>query len=284
MSSTTNHNTRPKVTSQPVENTVFHGDGREPALLKHLQSRRSELQGSSDAVLEAIDLYGENSYLMNVGKHKGSEVEKVIAEARPAKVLELGTYVGYSSLRFARHVKSAFPDAVTPDKWATAGDKQKAGYICLEYNQDYADVARGVLDIGGVGEFAKIIVGASSDSIKNLREIVGLGPNEIFDFLFLDHLKPLYTPDLQAMEQLGLVGPGTTIVADNVIKPGNPPYLKYVRGSLADRKAWFSEKGGEWEGKGVPELKYESRLFKSWDPYTAEEDAVEITVCKGLEQ
>jgi catechol O-methyltransferase len=292
MSSSSSKPARPTATSQPVEGTVFHGDGREPALLEHLQSRASELQGNSDAVLEAIDKFGETQYLMNVGKHKvrtssssrlhaspicicgticwfaaiaiphrlsylspsqGEEVEKVISDRKPLKVLELGTYVGYSSLRFARHIERNFPDAVGPDEWSSAKDgQQKAGYICLEYNPEYAKVARGVLDIGGVGKFGKvsgsvssathfspsgslerpcfqIIVGSSTESIGELRETLSLGPDETFDFLFLDHLKPLYTPDLQLLESLGLVGPGTTIVADNVVKPGSSFSFALIR-------------------------------------------------------
>jgi predicted O-methyltransferase YrrM len=40
--------------------------------------------------------------------------------------------------------------------------------------------------------------------------------------VFLDHCKPCLLPDLRRMEVLGLVAPGTVVVADNVIYPGAP--------------------------------------------------------------
>lgn len=138
-----------------------------------------------------------------------------------------------------------------------------------------------------------------------------------FDLVFLDHYKPLYTTDLKLLESLGLVGPGTTLVADNVLKPGNPPYLAYVRASPAQKRLALEqgksvlalypelarneseeqrkkarnmangyegqeqaveEKEGE---RGRPEWVYESRLVRSWDPYTAEEDGIEVSKIVG---
>lgn len=43
-----------------------------------------------------------------------------------------------------------------------------------------------------------------------------------FDFVFLDHCKECYLPDLQSLERLGLIQRGTTVMADNVIYPGAP--------------------------------------------------------------
>ena len=45
-------------------------------------------------------------------------------------------------------------------------------------------------------------------------------PGARVDYLFLDHCKPCYLPDLVAAEALGLVGPGTVVAADNVVYPG----------------------------------------------------------------
>ena len=50
--------------------------------------------------------------------------------------------------------------------------------------------------------------GNSSDVIPTLE-----GP---FDLVFIDHWKPLYLPDLQAIERHGLLRSGSIVVADNV--------------------------------------------------------------------
>ena len=51
------------------------------------------------------------------------------------------------------------------------------------------------------------------------------------DYLFLDHCKPCYAPDLAAAERLGLVGAGTVVAADNVVWPGAPGYLEALEAS-----------------------------------------------------
>ena len=59
---------------------------------------------------------------------------------------------------------------------------------------------------------------------------------EVASFVFLDHCKPCYLPDLQAMEDTGLIGKGTTVVADNVLYPGAPDFLKWVDTSVGRYK------------------------------------------------
>jgi catechol O-methyltransferase len=110
------------------------------------------------------------------------------------------------------------------------------------------------------------------------------------DLLFLDHYKPAYLPDLKLCERLGLVTPGSVLAADNVIKPGNPPYLAYVRSSVEEKRAAAAKAGGqngggsfservakqyekrEGEEKldedevGNPDLRYQSELVNSFEP------------------
>jgi len=93
------------------------------------------------------------------------------------------------------------------------------------------------------------------------------------------------------------------LVADNVIKPGNPPYLEYVRSSVEQKRRELAE-GGEkddleegfgrtarqyggleklgTEGVGNPNLIYESRLIESFEP-TGVPDGLEVTRCLGLD-
>lgn len=94
--------------AEPVQGTVFHvsfaarsfflssqfwkltfllssqGDGREQALLKHLQTH-PDLQNNPgpQPVLDAIHEFGKKHYLMSVGDTKGQGVEKIIQEREP---------------------------------------------------------------------------------------------------------------------------------------------------------------------------------------------------------
>jgi catechol O-methyltransferase len=143
-------------------------------------------------------------------------------------------------------------------------------------------------DLAGLSDIVKVVVGSSADSIKRLH---ANGILQHIDLMFLDHYKPAYTTDLKLCEHLRLVTPGTVMAADNVIKPGNPPYLEYVRSSVkvkqglaearstnnADTAAFgdrwknqYHKREGEEklskEVKGNPNLIYESRLVNSYEP------------------
>lgn len=114
----------------------------------------------------------------------------------------------------------------------------------------------------------KIIVGSGSESLRALHASAKLSQ---IDFLFLDHYKPAYLPDLQLCEQLGLISNGTVIVADNVIKPGNPPYLAYVRSDTESKKRAYASgpeatTATDSAVRGDPNLVYKSELIKSFEP------------------
>jgi catechol O-methyltransferase len=221
---------------------------------------------------------------------------------------------------FGQHVKALHPDGIAPSAWNSFStspndtNQSRIGYFCVEQNEQYATVARVAIDIAGLSDVVQVIVGSSSATLRQLRATIGLPRDVQLDFVFLDHYKPLYTTDLKIMEQDKLVGPGSVLVADNVIKPGNPAYLAYVRASptikrhalqqrrhvidIAPELATRHERSREeesghpkrsmntgYEGKeqeveeetGDPDLVYVSELLESWDPYTAERDGVEVS-------
>ena len=232
-----------------------------------------DIRGSPERVLKAVDEYGRSKkYLMNVGDDKGKIVSDLIAEVKPQIMVELGGYVGYSALLFGDAVRKA-------------GGKR---YFSLERNPEFGAVIMSLVELAGLSDVVKVVIGSSADSIKRLHS---QGSLKHIDLMFLDHYKPAYTTDLKLCEHLELITPGTVMAADNVIKPGNPPYLEYVRSTVADkRKAHesaqpngvdlrsgfgrnadqYKKREGEeklsTEIKGNPNLKYESRLVNSFEP------------------
>ncbi|KAF4982957.1 hypothetical protein FZEAL_1527 [Fusarium zealandicum] len=266
------------------EDTVFFDDGREIELLHYVYGRSDidELRGSPERVLKAIDDFARTKkYLMNVGEDKGKIVTDLIAEVKPNVMVELGGYVGYSTLLFADAVRSS----------------GGSHYYSLERNPEFAAVIISLIDLAGLRSVASVIVGPSDRSLARLHSD---GTLSKIDLMFLDHYKPAYVSDLKLCERLGLVGPGSVLAADNVIKPGNPPYLAYVRSSVQEKRDagsggadGFSDKTAKQyqkregqeklqEGEGDPNLVYESRLVHSFEP-TGVPDAVEITRCTGRE-
>ncbi|KAK2021873.1 S-adenosyl-L-methionine-dependent methyltransferase [Colletotrichum zoysiae] len=279
-----------------VQEDVFFDDGREIELLHFVYGRPDldDIRGSPERVLEAIDDFGRTKkYLMNVGEDKGKIVTDLIAEVKPKVMVELGGYVGYSCILFGAAARAAVPDAK---------------YYSLERNPEFAAVIGSLVDLAGLSATVRVVVGPSDASIARLHAAGALAR---VDLMFLDHYKPAYAADLKLCEQLGLVGPGSVLAADNVIKPGNPPYLEYVRSSVAQKRraaaaaadrdvgdkargqaGWHDDRAARQyekrEGEetldssrvGNPNLEYESRLVNSFEP-TGVPDGVEITKCVG---
>lgn len=193
---------------------------------------------------------------MNIGELKGSIVTRVIAEHKPKICIELGGYVGYSTLLFGAEVKKY--------------GGPEARYYCIEHNPVFAAVIMALVDLGGLRDTIRVLIGESTYWIKKLKED---GLVEKLDFLFLDHLKFLYTRDLKVAEGLGMVGEGTVMVADNMVKPGNPEYHRWVNADVEEKRKIVAETKGKGEEanvvegfEGVPELRYKSEWVESWEP------------------
>ena len=211
---------------------------------------------------------------MNVGDDKGKIVTNLIAEIRPKVMVELGGYVGYSAVLFGDAVRKA-------------GGKR---YFSFERNPEFAAVIMVLVELAGLSDIVKVVIGSSAESINRLHSD---GSLTHIDLMFLDHYKPAYTTDLKLCENLGLVSPGTVLAADNVIKPGNPPYLEYVRSSVEKKRQMIKDQLNgteaadivanftavardqyakrEGEAKlsnqnGNPNLVYESQLVHSFEP------------------
>lgn len=166
---------------------------------------------------------------------------------------------------------------------------RKAGgkrYFSLERNPEFGAVIASLVNLAGLHDVVKVEIGSSDISIRRLYDS---GALKHIDMMFLDHYKPAYTSDLKLCEELKLVTPGTVLAADNVISPGNPPYLEYVRSSVEEKRAAAQARGAEEpdsrfnakqtkqyqkrEGEeklgvsmGNPSLVYESRLVHSFEP------------------
>ena len=196
------------------------GDGREAALCEYVVANARP--GDLDDAIRVIDEFAyRHSFLINVGDEKGEILDAAIRRAEPRRLLELGTYLGYSALRTAR---------VMP-----AG----ARLWSVEFLPANAEIARRILSHAGVGEDrVTVVVGTLGDggaTIAALEEEHGFGP-DVLDFAFIDHDKDAYLPDLARIVDRGWLRKGAIVVADNVKVPGAPAYRAHMR----------SREGGEW--------------------------------------
>ena len=222
---------------------------------------------------------------MNVGSKKGQIVTDLITQRKPACMIEFGSYIGYSTILFSDAVRRG-------------GGKK---YISFERDAKFAGVAGALVELAGLDDIVTFVVGSSS---KNLLAEHAAGRLQVVDMMFLDHYKPAYVRDLKICESLGLIRAGTVLAADNVITPGNPSYLEYVRSSPREKERKATEGSGsetaadqrfqqrtinqydnveedDAVAPGNPGMVYESYLVQSEEP-TGDPDGIEVTTCVGV--
>ncbi|XP_069059531.1 transmembrane O-methyltransferase homolog [Pleurodeles waltl] len=168
------------------------------------------IPGDPQHVLDTFDQWCYHcEYLSNVGPQKGKILDRLVYEKAPLNVLELGTYCGYATVLIAQ----ALPLG--------------ARLYTVEMDLNNAVVADKVIRLAGFDEdTVELIVGASEEVIPQLKEKHGV---QKLDFVFMDHWKRFYLRDLQLLEEHDLLQEGTVILADNVIFPGAPHFLQYVK-------------------------------------------------------
>ncbi|XP_067910770.1 catechol O-methyltransferase-like [Heterodontus francisci] len=170
---------------------------------------QNAVKGDAKSVVDKIDKYcREKEWAMNVGDEKGAILDKVLEEANPSTVLELGTYCGYSALRMVCVLKP------------------NARLLTVEFNPANVNIAKQIFHFAGVEDKVEILEGSSEDIIPQLKKKHEV---DTLDFVFLDHWKDRYQPDIQLLEECCLLRKGTVLLADNVIAPGAPEFLQYVR-------------------------------------------------------
>ncbi|MFI9508512.1 O-methyltransferase [Nocardia sp. NPDC052566] len=210
---------RMALSNRSLERTGQVGDGRERALLDYVRAHATE--GDPDSVLAVIDDFARNhTILMNVGDEKGLLLDAAIRRADPALLLELGAYVGYSAVRTGRAMPAT------------------ARLVSVEASAANAEIASAVIAHAGLADRVHVVLGKIGDggqTVRRLTEEYGFGSGAL-DFVFIDHLKSAYLPDLNTMLDAGWLHPGTVVVADNVKVPGAPDYRRYMH----------EREGGSW--------------------------------------
>lgn len=176
------------------------------------------LQGHPEAVLRAIDEYSEShERFMNIGPQKGALIVEKIRALEPEIAIELGGYVGYLAILFGNEILKI----------------PEARYFSFEANEAFAAISRQLVELAGLSSVVEIIVGKGARSLPTFSDRLSKekGTYVPIDFVFIDHWKDMYVPDLRVLESLNLIAPGTLIAADNIIRPGAPEYVEYVQAS-----------------------------------------------------
>ncbi|KAJ3217973.1 hypothetical protein HK099_005283 [Clydaea vesicula] len=184
---------------------------REQSCLEYVKA--NAIKNNPKSVLDAIDKFCYDvKGMMNVGDDKGPIVDGLIFKHKPKVMVELGGYVGYSAIRFGIALSSINPDAK---------------YFSFELNPEYVSIMKELIELSGLKNIT-VVTGAFASNFQKLKTDFGV---DTVDFFFLDHWKDAYLSDIKLIEKEGLLHDDSVVVADNVIYPGAPEYLEYVRGN-----------------------------------------------------
>ena len=129
---------------------------------------------------------------MMVGRLEGRFLKMLVAAVGARRVLEVGTFTGYSALSMA--------EALPPD----------GELITLELDPRHAEMARGFIARSPYAGVIEVRIGPALDSLRSLE-----GP---FDFVFIDADKPGYLDYYEAA--LPLLADRGLIAVDNVLQSG----------------------------------------------------------------
>lgn len=246
---------------------------KEQDLLDHILST-PETKGSAQKVVAAIDEWVKTHRMMIIGKDKGKIVLDKIYEKEPNIMIELGCYVGYSAILFG---------SVLDEQNKKRGGPP-AKYYSFEVNATFAGIATQMIDWAGLSHVVEIRVGAAGQTLPDFRDDLSkqFSTYTPADIVFIDHAKELYVPDLRVLESLSLIAPKTVILADNILRPGVPDYVKYVEGSPQYRRdhnmAVANISNSKFQGRW--NILYESELVRVTSP-DGREDGVEISTCES---
>lgn len=153
------------------------------------------------------------------GQVQGRVLSMLSKMIRPRRILELGTFTGYSALCLA--------EGLTPD----------GKLITIEHNDELESTIRHNLSLSPLGSRIDLLIG---DAIEILS--AGNGPiaGEAFDLVFIDADKRQYCEYLDAVYPL--VRAGGWIIADNVLWDGHVIDPAYDKDKQTQGLRRFNEK------------------------------------------
>jgi len=183
--------TDPGQSAHKYTKAVYHALGHAPL-------------GDSAEVLARLESFSRERGWLKFGAEgeKGGVVDGALRGLRAgAAVVELGTFIGYSSTRLARQLGSG------------------CRILTVEVDPEVACLAENLLLHAGVEDRVEVLVGSTEDVVPELRAALGARPA---DLVYMDHNQMIYHQDVRRLEAAGVIGAGTVVVATQVLKPGAP--------------------------------------------------------------
>lgn len=163
------------------------------------------MRSLADLVLRAIEDESKKGFFPIIGPTKGQVSMQVVKQVNPPRVLEAGTFVGYSAILMAKHLSP------------------NGKIITLEKDKRLAKMAMANIREAGLEDKIEVVIGDAKKTIKNVESEL--------DILFLDAEKDEYLSYLKLAEPK--LKKGSRVIADNVkiFAENMTDFLDYVRNS-----------------------------------------------------
>ena len=171
------------------------------------EQKQPEARATSKAetVLREIEKMAKRKFLPIVDREKGQFLAEAVRKAKPKRVLEVGTLIGYSAILIGKELN------------------EDAQIITIEIHADEAETAEENIRKAEIPAKVEVIIG---DALQAIPKLEGY-----FDFAFIDAAKNEYFDYLRLAEDK--LHKGAVIVADNagIFAKQMKNYLDYVRTS-----------------------------------------------------
>jgi len=133
---------------------------------------------------------------------RGDILDSTLVEKVPKRCVELGTYCGYSSLRIAKALPA---DGVL---------------VTIDIDPLFAAIATKIIEYAGASHKVKVLMGEVTTKADKIASLLGVDVKGVADFVLCDHSKDKFVSDLQLLEKAGVVGPGSAVMGDTTVYPG----------------------------------------------------------------
>ena len=146
---------------------------------------------------------------MSSGHVQGRVLSMISQMIQPKRILELGTFTGYSALCLA--------EGLTAD----------GILVTIEHNDEMEGAIRRNMALSPLGEKVHLVIGDAKEELRRLGERLEAKEEELFDLAFIDADKKEYCDYLDLV--LPLMRKGGWILADNTLWDGHiidPAYDK----------------------------------------------------------
>ena len=160
-------------------------------LVAYLRSQSTPLDDLALKLQEETAALGDISR-MQIAADEGLLLKMLVQIAKAKRVLEIGTFTGFSALMMAR------------------GGAERV--VCLDVSEEWTAIARRYWREAGLDEVIELRLGPAAATLRDMPA------SERFDFAFIDADKPSYP--LYFEEIMKRLEPGGIIAVDNTLWSG----------------------------------------------------------------